>query len=95
MIEWFKNLRIEWQLAIFMVVVSALGGIIGLLIKKGDSSKPNKSLQQKGSDNTAAIVEGSGNTIARGDIHTDIEGGEALNLLVRVSEKAIRRWPEI
>jgi hypothetical protein len=59
MIKWFKNLRIEWQIAIFTVVVGAVGGIIGLLMNTRNSSTPQTTIRQNGTGNTAIVAKGN------------------------------------
>ncbi|MGD0553311.1 MAG: tetratricopeptide repeat protein, partial [Sedimentisphaerales bacterium] len=59
MIKWFKNLRIEWQIAIFAAVVGAIGGIIGLLMNTRNSSTPQTTIRQNGTGNTAIVAEGN------------------------------------
>ncbi|HUU15743.1 MAG TPA: hypothetical protein VMW72_01225 [Sedimentisphaerales bacterium] len=82
MVEWFKNLSEGWQTAIFgagvAVALAVIGGLFALfkwLFGKKDGPPPQeKTIDQKGSGNKAAVIDGSGNTanIAGRDIHTGI-----------------------
>ena len=66
MVEWFKNLNDAEKIAIVVpVIVAVIGGLLGLLKAFGkgkSSSTQKKTFQQKGSDNVAANIDGSGNT---------------------------------
>ncbi len=89
MIEWFKNLRIEWQIAIFGAAVPAalavIGGIIKLIRKKKDPPTTQTKIRQKGPCNTAAVIEGDKKIIAGRDVSTGIDSDAALNTLVKTS----------
>jgi len=101
MIEWFKNLNDAEKIAIVVpVIVAVIGGLLGLLKAFGKgkgSSTQKKTFQQKGSDNVAANIDGSGNTtnVAGRDVNLGIDGDAALNQLVSVSKEAGQSKNEI
>jgi len=91
MIEWFKNLDIAWQTAIFGAIITIAIAIIGGLFKfffgkKVDSRKTQQEIRQEGSGQTAINVEGNNNIIAGGDIHIRVDK-EVLNALNKDLEK--------
>lgn len=79
MIEWFKNLDVAWQTAIFGAIIAIAIVVVSWLLKlllgqKSDLSKTQAKVHQKGSENKTAVIDGCGNTanIAGGDLHTGI-----------------------
>jgi len=95
-IEWFKNLRIEWQVAIFgAAALAVIGGIIKLIRKKKDPPTTQTKIRQKGPCNTAAVIDEDKNIVAGRNVTTGIDGDSALDTLVKVSKEAGQSENEI
>ncbi len=99
MIEWFKNLTPANWIAIAAIVVSvilaAITGLFKLFSKKEDSPTQPKTISQNGKGPIAIIADGNKGNVAGRDVNLGIDGGEALNQLVRVSKEAGQSQNEI
>jgi len=95
MIEWFKSLDIAWRTAIFGaivgIVIAVIGGLIKLLFGRKDGrSITQAKVNQKGSGNKTAVIDGYRNTanIAGRDIHTGIKE-DVLNAALKALNTAL------